>query len=692
MATVLPFPLLLQSLLPAPPAAADRPPPPAPAPARTPLRLTADQSQRLLRQLRAHYHEALQGREEATQRRETRYRRYLADQTLREGLQPWDHAPQLFLPLTRQTIERLKDEFVEALGGLEALTIQGMGEEDVPGALLKEQFTRYALAELNPEHWDEVLDAALHDALQDSLGILKVYPYHPPFPRATQEGPLLQTIIRLDVVDEGTMLLPPNAEGLQWPQCAYLGQQLWVPVDEFASMRARGFRLPDPEAVRHAGTDRDYTDDERKLLEFTREGWEPDAASGEFDPRLEMVEMHELFALTEDPTQRQFVVAHWFPHLRTQAGAVAEAGHLARVMRLEDVVPQQVFLRPMWPYFPLTVWQQPRQLRGLNVPDRLEGPQDILNRLAEQMIEQGEVDILPFVFANVALAGDLPNLRRIRPGDVVPLDTMGSVTFSPRQSHNRHFIEQMSVARTWAEEDSGVTAFLQGRSQEQPNAPRTLGGLSLMLQQGQKGFKKQVHHLARQLKAPLKMYLGLWQTQIGEGLRMAVPETEGLEERLFAGGPAGVRRWQRVGQAELSGIFDLRVRVNPEAYLEQQKRLMLAERLDAMLAPIWPLGRRELWKNVWEALGLQEFEQFYPEQVATMQSLLLILQAQVMLSTLEGQVQQVQQAARGGPFAALLGALGGGVGAGGPPGEAPAPEDALGTLLNAPPQGLAMGG
>ncbi len=616
------------------------------------IRLAPDQEARLLKQLRAHYEEALQGRDELIQRRETRYRRYLCDTTLRQGRQAWDESGQLFLPMTRTTLETLKDELTQALGGVDAISAMGVGNEDAPGAELHTEFLRYALREINPEHWEELLDAAEHDALQDAIAYWKVYPYEHPYVNEETEGQVLKTIVRLDVVDEGTLLIPPNATKLQWPECGYLGEQLWPSVDEFPSMEARGFTVPDVATLSTMLGQGQWSEDERKLLEFTRQGMQPDEASSEYDPHIEMVESYELFALKEGEP-RSFLVIHWFPHLHTTTAAGA-MGQLARVMRLEEALRQRIFPRPMWPYFPMTTWQQPRQLRGLSLVDRLESAQDLLNRLAEQMVEHGEVSILPYIFANVALAGDLPNLRRIKPGEVVPLDNMGSVQFSPQMSHSNHYIQQMQVARTWGEEDSGVTAFIQGRSQDQPNAPRTLGQVSLMLQQSQKGFKKQTQHQARQLSQVLKMYLGLWAGHVQPTLTIPIPDLEGLEQRLFEGQPVTKRRQQAIGPQDLGGAFDIHLKINPEAHLEQQKMLLLAEKLDGILGASWPLGQRELWKEVWTALGLQEFERFYPESVAAMRTMLLMLQQQMQLAQLEAQLGQTGQQPGGGPFAALF--------------------------------------
>jgi hypothetical protein len=249
---------------------------------------------------------------------------------------------------------------------------------------------------------------------------------------------------------------------------------------------------------------------------------------------------------------------------------------------------------------------------------------------------------------------------------VVPIDNMGSVHFSPQRSNTRHFIEQIQLGRLWAEEDTGVTALVQGRSSEiaESQAQKTLGGLALQLQQSQKGFKKQVHHLARQLRQVLKLYLGLWAGHVAPTVSIHVPDTDGLQARLLEGGAVQQAKMVQVGPQQLHGAFDIVVRVNPEAYLEQQKLLVTAEKLDAIVAPIWPLGRRELWKHVWETLGLQEFDRFYPESVATVETLLLVLRAQLQLASLQGMLMQAGQhpgmlpgmdSSGQNPFASLFG-------------------------------------
>lgn len=633
----------LEDLFPPEPPPPDPLPPPAPR-SPTALQLSDAETQRLLMQLRRHYEEAIQHRQPQETRRAQRYRRYLGDVTLRDGLQPWEGAPQLFLPLTRQTIETLCGRFAKALLGTpETIQLTGVGEEDVQLAWRRQAFQRWQLFVLND--LATTVDDALQDAAIDGLGLLKVYRYAQPYPMPPGLE-MLQTIVKYEAMDAGVMLLPPDARGTQYPEARYVGQQLWVvPRDSFPEMTRRGFTLPrvNPDAPPPA----QYEPDQRALLDFTRDGIHPEALQ---EDAVELVEMYEV--LTRDDGTAVFVVAHWFPQLVYGGGPDdGPQPHLARVTALETALPQTAFPRPMWPYFPLVLWPQARQLRGMSVPDRLETPQDALNRLAEQMLHLGDITILPWIFANVALTGEVPDLTKMRPGTIVPLDNLGPQSLQIHQptSDNRHFAEQMQVVRSWAEEDSNVTAFTQGRSATQPNAPRTLGGLSLLLQQGQEAYSQQVVKLARQLSEALRFGYALWQGQDLMGLQFPAPQEAALEQRLFDGLQEGqapavpqVRPVQMTGE-ELSGLFDVRVQVNPDAHLEQQKLLTLGERLDAVLAPVWPEGRRLLWREVWTRLGLQGFDRFYPEFVAKKQSMLMALGLQVQLTQFEMQLLQAGQ-------------------------------------------------
>lgn len=640
MATIAPFPLgNVPNGIPAPPQSPFAlPPSPPPAERRKVLRLSPARREALLQQLKDHYDEAKAGMQEAAAKRAIRYKRYLADPALRSGMQPWEDAVKLFLPLTRSTIESLHDEFTETiLGTLDNVQIKGIGEEDKTKAERAERFFRWALDEVN--EIDDVLHDVVMDALLDSLGVLKVYPYRQPFDAWDDEQELLQTIVQIDAVDIGTLGIPPDAKGLQYPFARYIWHQMWIyPELEWDSLKKRGFKLPGMDDL-PAAPSRDP--DERERLEYERGDIAPESYQ---EGALEMVEAYEYFDITGH-NDWEFIVANWCPTLQVMNTDTPDpTAPLVRTMRLKDAVPQRMFSRPMWPFFPVTLWRQPRQLRGLNIPDRLESQQDTLNRLVEQMIHHGQIDILPYYFYSAALTGDMPDLTQVKPGTGVPVDQLGAggngVVFPPRRSVNRHYLEQMQFIRGSAEEDSKVTAFTQGRTSQQPNAPRTLGGLALLLQQGTKAFRKQSRHLSRQLNAAFKMAFGIWQMRFEGSIEVPMPQTEELQRRLYEGQSIeGAVDLVRIDADSLSGRFDVRLKVNPDAALERQTKLTIAERLDPMMGNLWPRGQRLLWKDIWETLGLQGFDQIYPEYVADLYTMLKALDLQLKLKQLEQALQ-----------------------------------------------------
>lgn len=601
---------------------------------------------KLLTQLREHYDEAMDGADGREYRRAQQCRRYLADVTLRDGLQPWTDAPQVFLSVTRTTIERFVVEMMHELcPDYERIMLQGIGDEDVGTATDKEKFFRWVLEHIN--HFRQSLREVGQDLYTHGLGIFKAYPRRQDYagwltPEDEQAlGPLLallKVVIALDAVDESDLLIPPDATGLQPDTARYLGQRLWPhTIDDFDDLRARGFVLKPTEDAYYE-VDGDQEIDETTRIGLTRDGVEP---TQWHRGRVEMVESYERFDWNGDGV-REYLVVHWFPE--GHYGDLDGGGQLARVLLLKDALPQRAFPKPTWPFFPVRAWSQPRQLRGMSVVDRIEVYQDVLNRLVEQCLHQGEIDMLPYYFYNAALTGELPDLTQIKPGQGVPMDTGGNVVFKPNSSHNQHYAELLNLFRGFVEEDTSITAANQGRNASQPNAPRTVGGLALLLQEGNKSKADMVTDLADQVTLPLRMAFGLWQSHVPSTFSLPLPDTTGLEARLLQGNAVRPAMTMQPMTAEaLDGPFDLTLSVNPDALIEQQKLLTLAEKIDPMLAD-FPLGRRALWKYITEKMGFQQFDRFWPEEVARLQTMLLVLQKDLALGQIEVGLAQLAQA------------------------------------------------
>lgn len=463
--------------------------------------LSKDARERLVKQVREHWEDGMTHRGDFPTRHDEHYRRFLGDYTLRpQG--PWPNAPRLFTGDTRSTMETIMAELWKAVfPGFEAVDIDPFDDAALRNKDQAPRMARYALRWLINDAeqggWAHIGKMCLFDALCDATGFLKVYPWRPPWRNANPD-----TIIRIDNIDEGTLLLPPGATGTQYPDARYVGQELWVPWDDLVRKKRQGFTVPSKDDLKPDT----QTLTERERTEQEREGRQADPAKDGYC----VGELYERFVLDKpDEGEEDDLVVSFYPHAKDEHC-------LARVLYLTDLFPNQA--RPLRPFFTLSVWPQPRQLRGMSLPERLRSYQDMQNRLAEQMVNYGDVSILPFFFYNALVTGDIPDLRQVMPGQGVPVNDLGGIQAVPRASLNRHFLEQMQYWKSQIEGDAHVSDIAQGRSPTRPNAPRTLGGTQLLLQQGREAFSDLVPHLGYQYTAVLDFWWRLWQHFVPPGL------------------------------------------------------------------------------------------------------------------------------------------------------------------------------
>ena len=658
-----------------------------------PLDLKPEQRKKLLDQCRDHYESMKGSRGDWDTRHEERWRRFYADPTLRpEG--PWRDAPKIFTTHTRRTTERILAEIWQALFGTdESLMQEPFGEEDVPRAELATRFHRWTLStainDVERGGWQYLGQMAMLDALVDGVGILKVYPWKTPWPAPKEGGRWLETLIRIDVVDQEYLLTPPGVKGLQYPDCPYLAEEMYVRYDDLLRRKAGGWEVPDEDDLRPQ--ERPLSQKEQADRELHGE------TSDEPEEQILVVGSYERFVVDDKLGLEEDVVVHWYPD-------AAEETPYATAERLIDLFPQPD--RPRHPYFPIVIWPLPRQWRGLNVPDRLEVPQDMVNRLLEQMVNYGDLSLLPFIFANVMVTGDIPDLTQVKPGAIVPLNDSSGIQFVQRSSSNRHFIEQLQYEGGEIEQDVHVSDFSQGRQPDRPNAPRTFGATALLLEQSRRSFGILIKHLAPQFEAALSFHFRLWQARIQPGLRLRLPKGFGLPptsaqapqpaasaglfspmasppmgngqiapaapegmalsvppasppalmpnedevaaviNRLFtdATHPEEPSVAVEITKEHLSGLFDAKLQVNPDATFDRQLLLNLGQQMLPILQQMYPLGVQRFLKRVWALHGLKGFEQLFPTDVAEVATKLLLSRAMLELRGLEQQ-QQMQEIA-----------------------------------------------
>ena len=614
------------------------------------IKLPASQESSLQAQVIRHRDEALLSRGDFEIRHAERYCRFLADPTLRPS-GPWPESARLFVPQTRQVLERLQGEIWQALfANMLNIRVVPFGNEDIRNAEYATQFLRWTLEKTL--EWQQIAADLIFDALLDSVSVAKVSSWEPPWPPLP--GPrFLRRQVKIDALDLGMLLVAPDAEGLQYPECRFVAQEFFLTEDDLLRLKRLGFDTPDTDQL---GSSQQLT--ERKRVELEREG----ERVVEFRPEsIPFVESYERFTLDDDLGEEDVIVS-WFPDSQmrgTSHNTESNHGRIAGVRRLIDVYPQDD--RPRRPFFPVTFWGQPRQWRGLNVPDRLESMQDLINRLYEQLVNYGEVSMLPFVFVNTFLTGEIPDLRTVRPGSTVPIDDMSGVQFAPTRSLNRHFSEQIQMTQAHIERDSQVVDFqLRGQGQ---SLPRTASATLEVLGEIRKTYAFLVRGCAKQFSNLLAFDFRLWQeilpddtyAQIAPAVspfaQASSPETSTLWDRLFAHPLPGASVRQAgelltalpISLESLSGFYDVTIDVNPEEQVERQILLSLYQ-VTAPAIQEYPLGHREMLKRLWTVFDQRGFDQIYPEELALLKTQQSIMAIQVQLATFEAQLEQMEQA------------------------------------------------
>lgn len=589
-----------------------------------------------------HRDEALSSRGDFHLRHSERYRRFLADPLLRPP-GPWPESPKLFMPTTREILERLHSELWQGqFSSLDNLVMKPFRDEDMMNAELATRFLRWTLE--STISWSHVSAALIFDALLDSVGVAKVMVYDAPWkPPSEDARRFLARTVEIDPLDLGMLLVAPDAEGLQYPKARFIAQEFFLSADDLLHMERRGFDVPDYDEL---GYSQQMT--ERKRVELEREG----ERVVEFRPdSIPFVESYERFTIDDEDED---VIVSWFPDAQV-SGSSVDHGRLAAVRRLSEVFPQDD--RPRRPYFDITVWPQPRQWKGLNVPDRLESSQDLENRLHEQLVNYGDVSMLPFIFANTFLTGELPDLRTVRPGSTVPIDDLSGVQFAPTRSLNRHFAEQIQMIRAHIERDTSVSDFNLGRSSSQPNTSRTATMGIAILGEARKSYSMLMRHQSVQFENLLNFYFRLWQSIIPDNTHVQIFQPareqqpgETIFDRLFSQSSMDAAGKPRspdyvalpISSDNLSGFFDAKLSVNPEEQFDRQVMLQLFQ-LTAPLIQDYPLGTRTMLKRLWGTFSQKGFDEIYPEEVALLQTKIRMDAAQVQLATFEQQLAQIHQ-------------------------------------------------
>ena len=553
---------------------------------------------------------------------------------------PWRGASNLFLPLTRVTIDSLLAQFYDAMLA-QRPTVVGTEGTDVESAKMLEMFYF--------DHvWTKILNLKeigndwLFDTLLDGTSAVKVrwnrdetlvrdqrieneVRYETDTVEAfgrtiTSEVPVgidqriteevtSQKVDRpaVDITDMGRIFVAPSSGlGLQWPECPWYYEVTHLTWDELRSRKQHGYDNIDEE-LRSQLAEHDLTSKEQVLRE------EDEVGRGDPTKTARVVIFYMRMPLpgnviqADGTTKKQNIE---YDDDGNQIGNALEEEveivYLADTKKIARIIPlTRLYPDGKRPHVDNRFTRLPRHFFGQGIPAKMRHLNRLLNSTFNQMMDYGTLQNMPFFFYEPASTGLLGDMNQLKPGEGVPVLNSGGVNF-PRFQGNKDF--QLSVlqqVQAWAERDTAVTDFTQGRAASVPNAPRTARGTAMLMQQSNIAFSRMVALMAEQFTELLRRVHVLYQ-------RYAPQE---LEFKFF-NQQTGLFRKTNITRNLFYEDVDFQFQLNPNRLQEQQNNMQMAQFM--MSIPYIgqaPQSVRALAKQLYESLGKKNFDAIWPEQM-----------------------------------------------------------------------------
>lgn len=224
--------------------------------------------------------------------------------------------------------------------------------------------------------------------------------------------------------------------------------------------------------------------------------------------------------------------------------------------------------------------------------------------LANRMIQAVNISIAPPIGVDPALGQNIAD-ETYGPWKIIwTTNPQGikQLTFNP---NFEGFDKLWQMFKTILEELTGITPYVQGRTMEQPNAPRTLGGQRLLAGAADIRLALDMRNLGEDLKLFLNWVFDLWGMYGNEQqfYRVAEGDSQGLfeEDELENG-------WAQMGAKEWNGRYDFSFKFADDAQVKEGKKqeaLLLAQSAAGFpLVQNDPVLQYRLLNDIFDAFGL----------------------------------------------------------------------------------------
>jgi hypothetical protein len=412
------------------------------------------------------------------------------------------------------------------------------------------------------------------------------------------EGPVV------DVVDINSLYVPPDAgTGLQYPTTRYYFTESFLTIDDVLYRRdVLGYDVS--EELLAQFQEEPISEEERLKREKMGVG---EGASVETVRMLEInmkwplageyvvissdgsTERVKQSGSEDDPYTEDVVINYWW-----------DTKEVARVVPLGRISPtgDRACIDGRHSRIP-------RFFYGMGIMAKMRMFNEAMNSFANQMVDYGTLQNLPFYMYEPVSTGLLPEQFPLEPGVGVPVSNVRGVQFPRFGGDPGFFLQAMNMVQQWSERDGGVNDPVLGRQSNLPNAPRTARQHMANLQQSNIAFARQVAMLVEPFVDLFRSIHQHYVRYMPEEVAFTYfnRETKIFEEKTV------YRKYFQNTDVDFDFI------VNPNRQAEQQNAMTLVNMMAPILMQMNPDGVRELYKDLFRSMGKKNFDEIWPEML-----------------------------------------------------------------------------
>ncbi len=392
---------------------------------------------------------------------------------------------------------------------------------------------------------------------------------------------------------------PGSGPSMQWPECPWFFEDVFRSEADLRVLGQQGFEHMDELA--EMLKEHEITDSEREQQDYEELGSRQlkKARLRFFFMRLALPGQIEL--IDDESKSQEFDSKDGF----AEEVIVTYLPDMPMEKRVSKVVPlARLRGDNRRPYIDNRYNTLPRVWFGQGMAAKLRKIQTQTNVAFRQMADFGTLRNMPWGLYNPHSTGLLkPNA--LKPGAMVPVQDPRGVQFASFSGDHAFQVAWLQLLDRWAERDTAVTDFSQGRTSSQPNAPRTARGTMALLQQSEIQFNHRVSLFVEAYKELFQQVHELHKFNSPEELPFRVLNRKfGTFERRTVN--------REVFQQELDFQFE----INPNRLQDQQNNFQLAE----LFANYLPLMQqfppaREFFAKVYKSFGNKDIDTILPPEL-----------------------------------------------------------------------------